>query len=197
MSFHSVEVVTPPEPFVVPEDIQGGTAADAAIIAAVTNSIAAPSGWLGRSLGQQTLQANLTRFCNPLHLPCGPVISITSIKYTDPDGNEATVSDETYRMVGNAVYLQPGKCWPSAAAGPDAVRVEYVAGYAANDVPAEAKQAVILGTQQLRDLSTTNVFVRSETVEGVGVTQWAIDARAGEVVRRAVSALLAGLRLYE
>lgn len=53
-----------------------------------------------------------------------------------------------------------------------------------------------MGVQYLRDLAASDGLVRSETVEGVGSTTYAVSDEAGAAVRRATEALLAGLRVY-
>lgn len=186
-----LQIVTPAAPFVLPQDIRGGVSGDtrlAAMISAVTRSIAAPTGWLGRSLGVQTLLWQGP--CFPAVLPCRPVVEVTSIVFTRPDGTTATVDPADYRLVADRLLGD----WPAVADEPDAVRITYSAGYA--DVPDEARQAVILGVQYLRDLAASDGLVRSETVEGVGSTTYAVSDEAGAAVRRATEALLAGLRVY-
>jgi hypothetical protein len=188
-----LSVVTPPAPFVLPENIRGGTSGDTALaglIAGVTNSIAAPMGWLGRSLGEQTLLWQGSYW--PDVLPCWPILSILSVKYIDPAGVEQTLDPGDYRLVGDRLMLSNGR--PALANEPDAVRITYKAGYI--NVPQEARQAVILAVQHLRDLGATETFLRSETVEGVGVTNYSIAPTASETIRKATKSLLAGLRLY-
>ena len=186
-----VEVITPADPIVLPEQIRGGTSGDtalAAMIAAVTRSIAAPTGWLGRSLGEQTLR--WTGGCFPERLPYRPVIEVDSVEYTAPDGTTGTVDPADYRLVVDRLIGE----WPTVANEPDAVRITYVAGY--ESVPDEAIQAIVLGTQYLRDLRAADGLVRSETVEGLGATTYVVSDEAGSAVRRATEALLAGLRVY-
>lgn len=186
-----VEIVTPAAPIVTPQQIRGGTSGDtklAAMIAAVTRSIAAPTGWLGRSLGEQTLL--WTGACFPDRLPYRPIVEVVSVEYTAPDGTTGTVDPADYRLVADRLIGD----WPAVADEPDAVRVTYVAGY--DTVPDEAIQAVILAVQYLRDLTAADGLIRSETVEGIGATTYVVSDEAGSAVRRATEALLAGLRVY-
>lgn len=186
-----VEIITPADPIVLPQQIRGGASGDtvlAAMISAVTRSIAAPTGWLGRSLGEQTLK--WTGSCFPERLPYRPIISVTSVEYTAPDGTTGTVDPADYRLVADRLIGD----WPPLANEPDAVRVIYVAGY--EEVPDEAIQAVILGVQYLRELHSAEGLVRSETVEGIGQTTYVVSDEAGSAVRRATEALLAGLTVY-
>ena len=108
----TLTVVTPPEPIVSPDDIPGTHAADdagiAALIAAVTEQIDAPHGWLGRSLGTQTLLLTLASFgCGELRLIYPNVQSVTSVKYLDADLVEQMVSTDVYRLAGDRLTLKP------------------------------------------------------------------------------------------
>jgi uncharacterized phiE125 gp8 family phage protein len=58
-----------------------------------------------------------------------PVQSVESVKYIDGDGNEQTVDPATYDLKGIRIVLKVGKVWPTAARVPDAVSIEYTAGY--------------------------------------------------------------------
>lgn len=104
-------------------------------IKAATENLIGPHGWLGRSLVQQTLELVLDIFpANAIFLPHGPVISVTSVKYDDTDGNEQTVSSSDYTVDNNASgfgWIVPADdvAWPDTIDAINAVRVRYVAGY--------------------------------------------------------------------
>ena len=146
----SVLVVTPPEPLVDWEDAKHHlrvTTGDEdnlikGYIAAASAWIDGPFGWLGRSIGAQTLELRTNVFagCDPL--PYGPVISIASVKYVDQQGVEQTLDEGTYQIIGGALALSPGSSWPSHRGDAEGVRVRYVAGY--EEVPAQVQQAVLL-----------------------------------------------------
>ncbi len=74
-----------------------------------------------------------------------PVISITSIKYTDVNGVEQTVDPADYTLKKldvqeEYIELVLDKSWPSTYPCKDAVRVRYQAGYAdAVSVPEDIK----------------------------------------------------------
>lgn len=85
-----------------------------------------------------------------LRLPLPPLASVTSITYTDVDGNGGTVSAGDYLVdvdeEPGRVVLKSAATWPAVvlreAAG---VRVRFSAGYgAAADVPEPIKQAILL-----------------------------------------------------
>lgn len=85
-----------------------------------------------------------------IEFPEPPLVSVTSISYTDEDGNAGTVSAPDY-VVYNQVepgilVLKPSAEWPSVTLmpGPSLV-VRYVAGFGAPAaVPRHYKQAILL-----------------------------------------------------
>lgn len=75
----------------------------------------------------------------------GPVQSVTSVKYTDDDGTQLTLSSGAYQMSIASGYLVPafGVEWPESRAQLDSVQIEYVCGYGnAADVPEAIKEAI-------------------------------------------------------
>lgn len=199
----TLSVVDPPEPILTPADIPGThTSSDPrmiALIAAVTEQIDAPNGWLGRSLGEQTLLLTRPDFgCGDLRLLYPNVQSVTSVKYLDSALNEQTVSTDVYRHVDDKLVLKPGKSWPTTVCSqPDAVRITYVTGF--DDVPASVKQAIILMVRQLQatsDRSGASSFLSFESVEGVGQFRYTMSREGADYVQRAVTNLLSGLRVY-
>jgi len=181
-----VTVTVPPEPFVEPSEIPGGNAGAELAIKAVTEELAAPNGWLGRSLGKQTLE--LVDTCWPYQLPYGPIIGVKSISYTDDNGVVQTLDEAEYALLGN--MLVPLNGWPSA----QAVRITYEAGY--EEVPANAKYAVMLAAQSLLTAVSEDMFVTSETVEGVGSIRREIGEAAHVAVNDSIKRLLAPLRVF-
>lgn len=110
-----------------------------ALIDAATSYLDGWSGILGRALCEQTWRQGFDRFDACLRLPMFPVVSVSSVKYTDTNGAEQTVASENYTVqtddLGTYIefvynYASP----PLKQFLPAAVRVEYVAGYA--DTPA-------------------------------------------------------------
>lgn len=84
-----------------------------------------------------------------LRLPSPPLISVTSVKHTDINGNTETFSSSKYnvdaRSLPGRIVLADGESWPD----PDlrtanAVEVEYKAGYGSSrdEVPDDIRQAV-------------------------------------------------------
>lgn len=194
-----VRVVTPPEPIVTPAQIAGSHADDdeavALLIAAVTEAIDGPGGWLGRSLGEQELLLTTGAFpCGGLRLPYGPVMSVDAVTYLDEDGDEQTVDDANYRVVGDWIYVVDDYTFPTTDEAADAVRIAYTTGY--DEPPARARQAIILAAQHLKSVGVENLYLRAREVEGVGRREFTLSEVAGKVVDRACDSLLSTLRVY-
>lgn len=197
----TVRVISGPTPIVSPADVPGSHAANdatiTALIAAVQAGIDGPTGWVGRSFGEQTLRLTTDRFCRVLRLPYEPVTDITSVKYRDREGVEQTVDDTSYRIAGgNSLVFAADYSFPPVACVPDAVTVEYEAGYEQADMPASAKQAVIIGVQQLKPLGERDLSLREEDVEGVGSTTYTVSEASAALVKSATESLLAPLKVW-
>lgn len=105
-----------------------------------------------RALVTQTLQLSLA--CWPygdcIQLPRPPLQSVTSVAYTDSDGNAGTMPSGDYIVDAASepgrLILGYGKSWPSATLQPGpSIVITYVAGYGdAADVPQRYKQAIEL-----------------------------------------------------
>jgi uncharacterized phiE125 gp8 family phage protein len=81
----------------------------------------------------------------PIWLLYGPASEILSIEYDDTDGVTQTLDD--FRLVaGTSGKLLPayGSCWPCTACGEGTVRISYVAGYDATELPPELPLAALL-----------------------------------------------------
>lgn len=91
-------------------------------------------GWLGVSIAQQSYQLSTNGFpIGTIILPFGPVQSITTVTYIDPDGDIQIVPEEDYVLDGYAnpatLSLATGATWPETESSAQSVLVEYVAGY--------------------------------------------------------------------
>lgn len=104
----------------------------------------------GLSLMPQTWELSLDNFADEMWLQHPPVTSITSIKYTDPDGVEQTLSSTEYVLDAASdmkarVVLAVDKSWPDVYTGVNNVRIRYVAGYAnAAAVPKQLKRWMLI-----------------------------------------------------
>jgi hypothetical protein len=79
-----------------------------------------------------------------IELPAGPIQSVESIVATMRDNSTVTVDPATYSLDGEGwrVFLNDGQVWPVDLRARDAVRVQYVAGYGAGNIPAPILQAI-------------------------------------------------------
>jgi hypothetical protein len=203
-----LRVLTPPEPIVTPENVPGDHAGNDAyvksVIAAVTQSIEGPTGWLNRALGEHTLELVLCEFPHKVTLPCRPIIEIEEITYLDAYGDAQVLDDGVYRHFGEALYHVAGRSLPSHLHSPDAVRIRYRAGYngtpvadgGTGEVPDSAKHAIILSAQHMLSLGAENLFLASEEVEGVGTTRYTVSDQAANLIATTCDRLLQGLRVY-
>lgn len=196
----TMRAISGPAPIVTPADIPGDhDEADPAItrmIAAAQATIDGPTGWVGRAFGKQTIELWLPYFpCEDLTL-LGPVIGSVSVKYLDREEVEQTVDPGLYRNAGNDLLFKRAFRAPATTCAPDAVRIQWEAGYEANAMPPQAKEAVILMTLHAKAVGAENLFLRSEEVDGVGTLQYTVSDQAGAAVVKAVESLLNGLRVY-
>lgn len=107
---------------------------------------------LRRALITQTWELVLDGFPGgEVRLPKPPLVSVTSVKYTDVDGVESTFSSASYLVDTDAepgrVVLKSGETWPAVTLREaSAVRIRYVVGYGAagSAVPVAIRQAVLL-----------------------------------------------------
>lgn len=106
-----------------------------------------------RSLFTQTWQLALDRFPGSLGtvlLSRGPVQSITSVAYTDTNGDAQIVDADDYQLDNNRepARLAPARAsrWPSTDSDTlAAIKITYVTGWAdAADIPTDYKHAIKL-----------------------------------------------------
>jgi uncharacterized phiE125 gp8 family phage protein len=127
---------------------------DNLILALITTAREYCESHTRRALATKTLELILNDFPkkNYIELPCGPVQSITSIKYKDSSGTETTWSSAYYNtnIDSTPAIITPihGGIWanfiPYPAGG--AVRIRYVTGHKSDGVaiPKSIKQAMLL-----------------------------------------------------
>jgi len=104
----------------------------------------------GRSFVTQTITGGIAGWPNDgvIRLIYSPLQSVTSIKYTDEDGDESTLSTDVYGVDTklDLVYLKNGQTWPADVLRDyDPITVTWVAGYGlAATVPETYKHAIKL-----------------------------------------------------
>jgi len=102
------------------------------------------------SLLTQTRRGFAERFDSVMSLSRSPVQSVSSVNYYDTDNVLQTVSTDDYFFVNGGAHGRIGfvddYSFPDVYKRPDAVQVEYVAGFgdAASDVPSPIRHAMLL-----------------------------------------------------
>lgn len=121
------------------------TASDAlfeAYIGAATEMI---EQYTGRAILAQTWVLALDGFANEIVLPRGPVTSVQSVTYIDLGGIERTASADLYALdlIGDPqrLVLVPGEIWPPIRPAANAVKIQFVSGYAV--APSAIKMALL------------------------------------------------------
>lgn len=88
---------------------------------------------INRDLMQRSYQWKIAAWPFPFYLPRGPVISIDSITYTDPDEVSATVATTVYGLRTTEpaeIYIKDGQTLPSVLNQADVITVTFTTGYA-------------------------------------------------------------------
>jgi len=122
------------------------------------------------------LRAAFDWFAASLLLRRGPVIDVTAIQYRDLDGALQPVQASAWLLDDFSdpprVVLARGAAWPQAAPIPNAVLIDYTAGYgpAAADVPEPIRQWMLLRVGMFyehRDLLSPADIVISPSLDGL------------------------------
>jgi len=92
---------------------------------------------------------NRRRRSDGIIVPYGPIQSIDAVKYIDGDGVEQTMDPADYKtdLHSDLARIFPTDSWPSIADEPNAVTVQYTAGYdsvSGLNFPEEARQAILM-----------------------------------------------------
>ena len=127
----------------------------AQMIAAAVAKIDGADGELGRALITQSWFLRLDGFPRGgnrgIKVPLPPLQSVTVISYVDTNGADQVLDSSAYQVVGKnqaqpgSIVEAHGRSWPSTRCQPEAVRVEFVAGYGgtADAVPADIRLALL------------------------------------------------------
>lgn len=102
-----------------------------------------------KALATRTYRLTVDSFpsVSDLRLDRGPVVSITSVVYDDEEGIAQTLDPADYVLdnVNEPGWLIPvADSWPATISAVNAVRVDYVAGWAAGTFPEDLKQGILL-----------------------------------------------------
>lgn len=141
---------------------------DAIVDAARHGALAWIEQHVGRSLSLRAWKAFWTAApssCGPLHLPMGPIASVTAVSYDAPP---QTWSPASYRLSGDDLAAASGLSWRTAFSGMP-FTVEYVAGYAdlGVDAPALRSAALMLAGHLFRNREENSVAALASMPFGV------------------------------
>jgi len=168
-----VVVVTPATPVISFEEAAehlklGGNQAEKTLvegmIAAAVATIDGPDGWLGRSLGAQTLEARFDAFHgNSIRLPYGPVLNLVAVEYLNRADEPVQADIDDFELLGaNLVPAGSSWAWEGCSLRREAIRVQYIAGYE-DEIPPAARAAMLLMIGDLyRNRDTTAVVQMSK-----------------------------------
>lgn len=134
------------------------------LIAAATAHLDGERGILGRCLIEQDYELILPEFPRgPIMMPLPPLMQLTTINYLAPDGEPSFILPADCRIVGmgseDAVSIYPpGSAWPATMQDPEAVVIDFKAGYGdPENVPEPLRRAILtyVGTLYANRESTT------------------------------------------
>lgn len=119
----------------------------AGLVSATSNVVEA---MINRSLITQTWKQSFDHFpaCREIYLPRPPLGSVTWVKYYDTAGVQQTLSSSLYHVDTDSepgrIVLADGQSWPSTQSRPNAVQIQFVAGYGDDGtaIPAQLKLGI-------------------------------------------------------
>lgn len=119
------------------------TSEDAVIDALIAEVRAACQNKTKFAIGAQTWTMALDEFPEQIQLEHAPLIAVTGITYTDPDGNAQTLATDQYVVddFRAPAWIVPAVniTWPATFNTVNAVRVTYQCGYTAATLPESLK----------------------------------------------------------
>jgi len=112
-----------------------GTDEDALVQALIVAARTACEEQVQRTLVETTWEQHLDGFPDAIRLEHPPLLAVDSVEYTAPDGQAYTLAPQDYQVdtASEPGWLvpAPGAAWPATREQPNAVRVQYRAGYGA------------------------------------------------------------------
>lgn len=121
------------------------------LIASATAYLDGKDGVLGRAIINQTWLYSIDDWPapgSPIRVPLPPLGAVNSISYVDPDGAAQTLSSSVYELdkasEPGLIWLAYNQSWPPIRSKPNAITIDFTAGYGATDasVPANVRQLV-------------------------------------------------------
>lgn len=188
----------------IPSDLVSDETMDS-LIATARQQFDGPDGWLGgRALITQTWRGTLDEFpygdpC--IRIPLPPLQDVLGVDYLDGAGVSRTIDLADIQVIRDErkpfIIPAPGKSWPATLCRPDAVTIEFVAGWGDEPakIPGPIISAIVLHISHLCSLSAQNLFISSSTTDGVGSTTFVVGEGAGKAIDRSISSLIETYRL--
>lgn len=108
-----------------------------------------------------TVYLDANEITDVIHLPCVPLVSVTSIVTTDDDGDTTTVGSTNYQVRGGEnprISLTQSGSWPTDARDYDGMAITCVVGSNGNVKPFVKYVPAGSTTAQLDDLSISGTF---------------------------------------
>jgi len=107
-------------------------------------------GALGKAMITQKWRQYVGQQTGAVRLLINPVQTVTRIRFFDPDGNEQNDNVQNYNVFATngftIIQPKPGFDWPETENRPDAIGIEYEAGFGdeAEDVPQTVRHALMM-----------------------------------------------------
>lgn len=117
-------------------------------------AIEAVSEMTGRALMAGTWRLSLRRASGQICLPKPPVQALSAVSRIDRDGAEQPVMVGDFILVRSEdrtwLFPDAGKAWPADLADrPDALRIDFTAGYPMGELPEGLRAAILMLTAHL------------------------------------------------
>lgn len=142
-------------------------------------------------LPKQVILAPCDGFSDFARVPHAPVMRIIAATYSDSEGTTQALDETVYeaRLDGlqPAIVLGFRRAWPSIRPG-SRVIVEMEVGF--DPVPKDIEAALLLIVQSNFVFARPDLLKRSETVEGVGATQWSGGVEISRTMEQRICSLL-------
>jgi len=120
--------------------------------------------YTGRALAERTYRADLFYWDTEVRLIKPPLISVTSIKYFDPDNSQQTWASTNYEVdaAGGRILLANAKSIPSSYSRFDAWQVTTIHGYQATSSPLDYRAPIPESLKSAMKLIIGDLFENRE-----------------------------------
>lgn len=200
-----VRITPPASPVVSGEEAAARLGLDVAfapqlapLLLAAEQTFDGPQGMLGRALVSQQWDMYFTLSAYPsrvIPLPLPPLVSVDELAIENGSGELEAVEPSLYRVTpGTQDVLLSSSL---SVSRDTSMRLRFTCGYGAvgTDVPEPIRQAIVMKAAFLRSMSRDDPQLRSETVDGVGTSTWAVSDVVGTAYEKAAMALVQGYRV--